>query len=88
MYPRLILINLGGDNLDRSLSFYRDGLGFPTQGIVGAEFHDEVTGADGSVVFFELEGGIMFSLYERDNLAKDASVILDPPSSTEFSLVA
>jgi uncharacterized protein len=61
-------------------------LGWPTEGIVGREFHDEVTGADGTVAMFTLDGGLLLALYERTNLAKDASPPVAPPSSTEFSL--
>ena len=32
------LITIGVDDLERSLRFYRDGLGFPTDGVVGTEF--------------------------------------------------
>ena len=35
---------------------------------------------------FTLDGGLMLGLYERSNLAKDASLPPGPPSSTEFSL--
>lgn len=38
MRPRISVITLGVDDLERSLAFYRDGLGLPTQGIVGKEF--------------------------------------------------
>ncbi|MFL5447742.1 MAG: VOC family protein, partial [Gemmatimonadales bacterium] len=38
MEPRVTLITLGVDDLERALRFYRDGLGFPTKGIVGTEF--------------------------------------------------
>jgi catechol 2,3-dioxygenase-like lactoylglutathione lyase family enzyme len=53
---------------------------------VGQEFHDEVTGAGGTIAFFTLDGGLLLGLYERANLAKDASLPPGPPSSTEFSL--
>src|SRR5882724_6146434 len=86
MKPRLNFINLAVDNLDRSLEFYRDGLGLPTKGIMGSEFHDDLTGAAGTIAFFELQGGLMLGLYERTNLAKDSATVLDAPSSTEFSL--
>ncbi len=86
MKPRLNFINLGVGNLERSLAFYRDGLGWPTTGIVGEEFVDPITGAAGRIAFFELQPGLMLGLYERANLAKDASVELDTPSSTEVSL--
>ena len=86
MHAKISFITLAVDDLDRSVAFYRDGLGWPTEGIVGQEFHDEVTGADGTIAFFNLDGGLLLGLYERANLAKDASLPLGPPSSTEFSL--
>ena len=76
------------DGLDRSAAFCRDDLGWLAEGIVGQEFHDEVTGADGTIAIFTLGGGLMPTLYERANLAKDASVPLGSPSSTEFGLAS
>ena len=86
MRAKIFFITLAVDDLDRSVGFYRDGLGWPTEGIVGQEFHDEVTGADGTIAIFTLDGGLLLTLYERTNLAKDASLPAGPPSSTEFSL--
>ncbi|WP_270889532.1 VOC family protein [Pedococcus sp. 5OH_020] len=86
MRAQIFFITLGVDDLDRALSFYRDGLGWPTEGVVGGEFHDEVTGADGTIAFVTLEGGQKLGLYERTNLAKDANLPPGHPSSTEFSL--
>jgi hypothetical protein len=86
MREKIFFITLAVDNLDRSVAFYRDGLGWPTEGIVGQEFHDDVTGADGTIAFFTLDGDMMIGLYERANLAKDASLPPGPRSSTEFSV--
>jgi len=86
MRAKISFITLAVDDLDRSVAFYRDGLGWQTEGIVGQEFHDEVTGADGTIAFFTLDADLMLGLYERTNLAKDASLPTGPPSSTEFSL--
>jgi uncharacterized protein len=86
MRATINFITLAVEDLDRSVAFYRDGLGWPTEGIIGQEFHDEVTGADGTIAFFALDGGLMLGLYERANLAKDASLRPGPPSTTEFSL--
>lgn len=86
MKPRINVITLGVRDLERSLAFYRDGLGLATKGVVGTEYTDEVTGAAGAVVFFELEGGLMLALYPRTELAKDAHIIPDRPSSVEFSI--
>jgi uncharacterized protein len=86
MRAKVFFITLAVDDLGRSLAFYRDGLGWPTQGVVGQEFHDELTGADGTIAIFILDDGLTLMLYERANLAKDASLPAGPPSSTEFSL--
>ena len=86
MRAKIFFITLAVDDLGRSLAFYRDGLGWPTQGVVGQEFHDELTGADGTIAAFTLDDGLMLKLYERANQAKDASLPAGPPSSTEFSL--
>ena len=51
MKPRITFLTLGVDDLERSLAFYRDGLGFPTKGIVGTEFEH------GDVVFIDCERG-------------------------------
>ena len=41
--PRITLITLGVDDLERALRFYRDGMGLPTQGIIGTQdtFHHD-----------------------------------------------
>ncbi|VBB44560.1 hypothetical protein TRIP_B330664 [uncultured Desulfatiglans sp.] len=38
MKPRITVITIGVDDLGTSLRFYRDGLGFATEGIIGKEF--------------------------------------------------
>jgi uncharacterized protein len=86
MRAKIFFITLAVDDLERSVVFYRDGLGWPIEGIVGQHFHDEVTGADGTIAFFTLDGGLLLGLYERTNLAKDANLPPGVPSSTEFSL--
>ena len=48
MRPRVSIITLGVDDLERALTFYRDGLGLPTRGIVGTEY------PHGAVAFFDL----------------------------------
>lgn len=54
--------------MDRSLAFYRDGLGLPTRGIVGEE------DGDGGVVFFKLDGGLILALFPRPSLRIDANL--------------
>ena len=38
MKPRIHVITLAVADLDRALAFYRDGLGFPTKGLIGTKF--------------------------------------------------
>ena len=80
MKPRISLITLGVDDLERAVAFYRDGLGFTTPGIVGTEFEH------GAVAFFDLEGGLRMALWARDDLAHDSTVARSPRSATELSL--
>ena len=80
MKPYITLITLGVDNLERSLAFYRDGLGLPTEGIVGQESEH------GGVAFFTLHGGLRLALWSRSSIAWDAGVTQSPPSPTEFTL--
>jgi len=80
MNPRIKVITLGGSDLEKSLAFYRDGMGLPTQGIIGTEFEE------GGVVFFDMNDDLILALYQRDGLAKDAKVSAGPPSPAEFSI--
>ena len=80
MKPYVTLITLGVDDLERSLRFYRDGLGLPTRGIVGTEFEH------GAVVFIDLQPGLKLALWPRKDLAWDAGVPQSPSSATEISL--
>jgi predicted lactoylglutathione lyase len=86
MEPRLNVITLAVEDLERALGFYRDGLGFPSRGVIGSEWTDERTGANGAIALFELEGGLLLSLYPRSELAKDAATPLHGAQSGEFSL--
>ena len=80
MKPRIKVITLGVDDLERSLAFYRDGLALPTKGIVGTEFEN------GAVVFIEMNDGLVLALWPRRSLAKDSNVTLSPPSPTDLSI--
>jgi len=80
MKPRITLITIGVDDLEKSLAFYRDGLGLPTQGIIGAEFEH------GAVAFFDLQAGLKLAIWSRANIAYDAGVPLGAPSTTELTL--
>src|SRR5262245_32117005 len=80
MKPRITLITLGVDDLDRAVSFYRDGLGLKTQGIVGAEFEY------GAVAFFDLQAGLKLALWPRQSIAHDTGIPPGRSSPTEFSI--
>lgn len=80
MEPRVTIVTLGVDDLERAVAFYRDGLGLPTTGIIGTEFEN------GAVAFFTLEGGLRLALWLRTSLAADAGLAVQPPSATDLSL--
>ncbi|MFL6653685.1 MAG: VOC family protein [Sulfurifustis sp.] len=80
MKPRVTLITLGVEDLERSLKFYRDGLGLKTDGIVGKEFEY------GAVAFFDLQAGLKLAIWPRRSLAHDSGLKSGAPSATEFSL--
>ncbi len=80
MKPRVTLITLGVDDLDVSLRFYREGLGFPCEGIVGQSFEH------GAVVFIQLQRGLRLALFERRNIAHDAGIAVTSRSPSEFTL--
>ncbi|MGA0583021.1 MAG: VOC family protein [Castellaniella sp.] len=80
MKPRITVITLGVDDLDRSVRFYRDGLGLATEGIIGKEFEN------GAVAFFDLQAGLKLAVWPRKSLAQDSGLPPGPASATEFSL--
>jgi len=80
MKPRITVITLGVDNLEKSLKFYRDGLGFPTEGIIGKEFEY------GAVVFFDLQNGLKLALWPRKSIALDSNLALQKFSATELTI--
>jgi len=86
MQPRISVITLAVDDLQRALRFYRDGLGLQSPGIVATEFAGDEKNAAGAVVMFELAGGLILALYPRTELAKDAAVSYAPAKTGEFSV--
>jgi uncharacterized glyoxalase superfamily protein PhnB len=80
MKPSISLITLGVDDLERALRFYRDGMGWPTEGIIGTEF------AHGAVVFFDLQSGLKLALWEQKNIAHDTGLPKTPRAPTAFTL--
>jgi uncharacterized protein len=80
MEPRITVLTLGVDDLERSLAFYRDGLGLPTEGIIGTEFEG------GDVVFFHVNEGMILALYPRRSISKDSKLDVTAPSPTDFTI--
>ncbi|GGC95335.1 glyoxalase [Thalassobacillus devorans] len=80
MKPRLSVITLGVDDLEKALNFYREGLGFETQGIIGEEFEH------GAVAFFDLQPGLKLAIWNRKNIAYDTNLKQTAKSPTEFTL--
>jgi hypothetical protein len=80
MKARITVLTIGVDDLERSLRFYRDGLGLPTKGIIGKEFEH------GAVAFFELQGGLKLAAWTRDHLSHDCGLPKSAHSATEFSI--
>lgn len=73
MKPYLSLVTLGVKDLQKSLAFYRDGLGWP------AKLEDDI-------VFISLQNGVVLSLFGRDALAKDAEVSSEGSGFPGFTL--
>lgn len=80
MKPRITVLTLGVDDLERSLKFYRDGLGLPTEGIIGTEFEH------GAVAFFDLQAGVKLAIWNRKDLAYETKVPLGATSATELTI--
>ncbi len=73
MQPRISLITLGVEDLERSIEFYRDGLGLPRRE------------GPAEIAFFET-GSTWLSLYSREELAKDAKVEASGSGFRSFTL--
>lgn len=73
MQPRISMITLGVKDLAKSVTFYRDGLGFPQME------------SPPSVAFFTLNGSWL-GLYGHDELAEDAAVPAEGGGFRGFAL--
>lgn len=80
MKPRLTVLTLGVDNLERALHFYRDGLGLHSEGIIGQEFEY------GAVAFLDLQPGLKLALWPRTSICHDTGLPVGPASATEVTL--
>jgi hypothetical protein len=74
MEPRISIITLGVQDLDRSVRFYRDGLGLPL-----------MEGYEGQIAFFDLDG-TRLALYARDFLAADANQLPEGEGFRGFTI--
>ncbi len=78
--PRITLITLGVDDLQKAVRFYRDGLGLKTEGVVGTEFEY------GAVAFFDLQAGLKLALWPRKSIARDTGIALGKPNATDLTI--
>jgi catechol 2,3-dioxygenase-like lactoylglutathione lyase family enzyme len=80
MRSRITVITVGVDDLERSLAFYRDGMGLPTRGIIGTEFEH------GAVAFFDLQAGVKLATWPRKSISHDTGLPESPPSPNDITL--
>jgi uncharacterized protein len=59
MKPRISVLTLGVNDLEKSVQFYRDGLGLSTEGIIGKEFEH------GAVALFFIKNGFNIALLPK-----------------------
>ena len=76
MEPRVSLITLGVSDLERSVSFYRDGLCWPKSQVGGDE-----------VAFFKT-GGVVIVLFPRASFAADADVEVNDVEHGGFARIS
>ena len=76
MEPRVSLLTLGVSDLERAVTFYRDGLGWPKSDVGGDE-----------VAFFKA-GGVVIALFPRPSFAADADIDVDLVESGGFPRIS
>jgi uncharacterized protein len=86
MEQSIDVITLAVSDLERSLEFYRDGLGLDSEGIVGSDYPGDDETPAGAAAAFKLQGGLHLMLYPRSELAKDANIAPGSPQSGEFCI--
>src|SRR6185312_5550564 len=80
MKPRISVLTLGVTDLEKSVEFYREGLGLSTEGIIGKEFEY------GVVAFFDLQSGMKLALWPKKSIANDTGIPVQNPSALEFTI--
>jgi catechol 2,3-dioxygenase-like lactoylglutathione lyase family enzyme len=78
--PRITVITVGVDDLERAPRFYRDGLGLPMEGIIGMEF------AYKAMAFFDLQSEVKLALQQHVSIVHDMGLPTGPPSPTKLTL--
>ena len=73
MEPRISIVTLSVDDLDRAVSFYA---------AMGLERHDKFTD---NVAFFQM-GGLILALWPREELAKDVGNLFDAAPGLSIAL--
>ncbi|WP_276348452.1 VOC family protein [Daejeonella sp. JGW-45] len=80
MKARISVLTLGVADLAKAVTFYQNGLGLKTEGIVGQEFEY------GAVAFFDLQNGLRLALWPKESISKDTGIPVQEPSSLEFTI--
>ena len=80
MQARISVITLGVLDLEASLRFYRVGLGFPSEGIMGEEFEY------GAVAFIQLQPGLKLALWPQRSIQQDTGLEPSPICPTQMTL--
>jgi catechol 2,3-dioxygenase-like lactoylglutathione lyase family enzyme len=80
MKPKITVLTLGVNDLEKSVQFYRDGLGFSTDGIIGTEYEF------GAVAFFDLQNGLKLALWPKNSISNDTNIPLQNNSAIEFTI--
>lgn len=80
MKPRISVLTIGVDDLERSFEFYHHGLGLPSTGITGQEYEY------GAVAFFDLQAGVKLAIWPRKSIAHDTGLPAGRSSAIEFTI--
>ncbi|MDM1336850.1 VOC family protein [Acinetobacter pseudolwoffii] len=80
MKPSISVITLAVQDIEQSLQFYCEGLGFKSDGIMGQEFEY------GAVAFIQLQSGLKLALWPQRSLQQDTGLELSPICPTQMAL--
>lgn len=80
MEPRISVVTVGVSDLHKAVAFYRDGLGWRTDGIVGEELEH------GAVAFFDLQNGLKLALWAYEDVSHDTGLTMTTHNPVEFTL--